>query len=176
MNRHASCLALAAAGLALSATLPLAAQDSMQPAAAAFDKLKALSGDWVDVDGSMGMKDQVAVSYRVTGGGNAVVETLFGGTPMEMTTVYHKDGRHIALTHYCAAGNQPRMRAATTDGKSLVFDFDGGTNLDPAKDGHMHAGRIDFLGEDRVKAQWYGWAGGKPSSHSPTFNLARRKA
>ena len=48
------------------------------------------------------MKDQVAVSYRVTGRGNAVVEPLFAGTPMEMTTVYDKDGWQVVLTHYCA--------------------------------------------------------------------------
>jgi hypothetical protein len=176
MNRHTSWLAIAAAALALSAPVFVHAQDAAQPAVAAFDQLKAMAGDWIDVDGSMGMKDQVAASYRVTGGGSSVVETLFGGTPKEMTTVYHKDGRQIALTHYCAAGNQPRMRATTTDGKSLVFDFDGGTNLDPATDGHMHAGRIDFLGADRVKAQWIGWNKGKPSGQPLTFNLARKKA
>jgi hypothetical protein len=174
MNRYARWLAVA--GFALSAPLLAVAQDAAQPAAAAFDKLKAMAGDWIDVDGSMGMKDRIAVSYRVTGGGNSVIETLFAGTPMEMTTVYYKDGRHIALTHYCAAGNQPRMRATTTDGESLAFDFDGGSNLDPAKDSHMHAGRIDFLGPARVKAVWTGWSNGKPSAHSPTFNLARKKA
>lgn len=175
MQRLVSGLAIAATALALTTSSSACAQDTTRPAVAAFDKLKAMAGEWIDVDGSMGMKDQIAARYRVTGGGNAVIETLFGGTPMEMTTVYHKDGRHVTLTHYCAAGNQPRMRATTTDGTSLVFEFDGGTNLDPAKDGHMHSGRIDFLGADRVKAQWTGWANGKPSAHSPTFNLARKQ-
>ena len=164
-----------AAVVVAACSCAVAVAQSPQPAAAAFDKLKAMAGDWVDVDGSMGMKDRVAASYRVTGGGNSVVETLFGGTPMEMTTVYYKDGRHVALTHYCAAGNQPRMRATTTDGASLRFEFDGGSNLDPAKDGHMHAGRIEFVSADRVKAQWQGWEGGKPSAHSPTFDLARKR-
>jgi hypothetical protein len=164
----AGVVALALASVAL-------AQNAPQPAAASFDKLKALAGDWVDLDGAFGMKDRVAVTYRVTGGGNAVVETLFAGTPAEMVTVYHKDGSHVVLTHYCAAGNQPRMRAKTSDGSTLAFDFDGGTNLDPAKDGHMHAGRIEFLGADRVRAQWIGWDQGKPSGHSPTFNLERKK-
>ena len=72
--------------------------------------------------------------------GNSVIETLFGGQPHEMTTVYYKDGRHIALTHFCAAGNQPRMRATTTDGRSLVFEFDGGSNLDPAEGRSHHGG------------------------------------
>jgi hypothetical protein len=165
-----------AIALFFTAALATPLSSAQQPAVVAFDKLKALSGDWIDVDGAFGMKDKVAVTYRVTGGGTSVVETLFAGTPHEMTTVYYKDGTHVALTHYCSAGNQPRMRATTTDGSSLDFAFDGGTNFDPAKDGHMHAGRIDFLGPDRVKAQWIGWDKGKPSAHSPTFTIARKKA
>jgi hypothetical protein len=168
---------LRAAALALVLVAhPSHAQSSEQPAAASFDKLKALAGDWIDLDGAFGMKGQVAVTCRVSGGGSTVIETLFAGTPHEMLTVYHKDGSHIALTHYCSAGNQPRMRAKTTDGSSLAFDFDGGTNLDASSDVHMHASRIEFLGPDRVRAQWIGWAKGKPSGHSPTFNLARSKS
>jgi len=172
MNAFIRC---AIAAIALLVPVLVGAQ-AEQPAATVFDKLKSMAGDWIDVDGSMGMKDKVAASYRVTGGGNAVVETLFGGTPMEMTTVYSRDGSHVVLTHYCAAGNQPRMRAVTTDGTSLVFEFDGGSNLDPAKDGHMHNGRIHFVSPGRMKAQWYGWDKGKPSAHMPAFNLARKAA
>jgi hypothetical protein len=165
------------AALAALVTPPsLRAQAEAQPAAVAFDKLKALAGDWIDQDGAFGMKGKVAVTYRVTGGGSTVIETLFVGTPHEMTTVYHKDGRHVVLTHYCAAGNQPRMRATTTDGRSLAFDFDGGTNLDPAKDGHMHAGQVEFVDADHVRATWIGWDKGKPSGHSPTFSLERKKS
>jgi hypothetical protein len=160
---------------ALAVPAVLMAQSDPQPAAAAFDKLKALAGDWVDVDGAVGMKGKVAVTFRVTGGGSTVIETLFAGTPHEMVTVYHKDGRHVVLTHYCAAGNQPRMRATTTDGRSLAFDFDGGSNLDPAKDGHMHSGHVEFVDADRIRATWFGWANGKPSAHQPVFNLERKK-
>lgn len=173
VRRHVATLASLAL---LAVAAPTDAQGDALPAAAAFDKLKALAGDWIDLDGAFGMKGKVAVSYRVTGGGSTVVETLFVGLPHEMTTVYHRDGRHVVLTHYCAAGNQPRMRATTTDGRTLEFDFDGGTNLDPAKDGHMHSGRIEFLDGDRIRATWVGWDKGKPSEHSPVFNLERRKS
>lgn len=163
--------------LAFAALLavPALAAHAQQPAASAFDRLKALAGEWIDTDGAFGMKGQVAVTYRVTGAGSAVVETLFAGTPHEMVTVYHRDGNDLVLTHYCAAGNQPRMRAKTADGNRLVFQFDGGTNLDPAKDGHMHDGWIEFVGADEVRAQWNGWTKGKPSEHSPRFQLARRR-
>lgn len=146
------------------------------PAATAFERLKALSGDWIDTDGTFGKKGEVAVTYRISGGGTAVVETLFAGQPHQMTTIYHKEGSDIVLTHYCSAGNQPRMRAKTVAGNVLEFDFDGGTNLDPSRDGHMHSGRIEWIGADQIRAQWSGWQGGKPSAHNPLFKLARKKS
>jgi hypothetical protein len=79
------------------------------------------------------------------------------------------------LTHYCAAGNQPRMRAKTFAGDAFAFDFDGGTNLDPARDSHMHAGRIEFLGPDRIRSRWIGWDKGGPSGQPVVFELERRK-
>jgi len=160
--------------------LPVAsAGDAAAPAGDSFEKLKALAGDWIDVDGGFGMKDQVAVRYRTTGNGSAVVETLFSGTPTEMMTVYHKDGGDLVLTHYCSGGNQPRMRAkggASATGDVLAFDFDGGTNLDPSKDPHMHSCRIEFLGPDEVKGEWQGWAQGKADAgHVARFHLKRKK-
>ena len=166
----------AIAAVALLATPPvLRAQAEAQPAASAFDRLKALAGDWIDLDGAFGMKGKVAVTYRITGGGSTVIETLFAGAPHEMTTVYHKDGRHVVLTHYCAAGNQPRMRATTTDGRTLAFDFDGGTNLDPARDSHMHSARFEFVSADEIRGEWVGWNEGKPSDHVVKFHLVRKK-
>ena len=169
--RSTARVAIAAALLGI---LPLGL-NAQQPAATAFERLKSLAGEWVDLDGALGKQGQVAVTYRVTGAGSAVVETLFAGTPHEMVTVYHKDGSDLVLTHYCAAGNQPRMRARAADGNRIVFQFDGGSNLDPAKDGHMHDGWIEFVNEHEVRAQWNGWANGKPSAHSPRFHLSRKR-
>ena len=39
------------------------------------------------------------------------------------------------MTHYCALGNQPRMKAdPTAPANQLRFKFAGGCNIDPAKD------------------------------------------
>jgi hypothetical protein len=116
----------------------------------------------------------VEVDYRLTGGGTAVVETRFKGTPHEMVTVYHCDGPDIVLTHYCAAGNQPRMRLATPGARELVFEFDGGTNLDPKKDGHMHVGRLELVDADHLKTRWSYYSGGK-LDHDAQFEIARVK-
>ena len=146
-------------------------------ASAAFDRMKSLVGDWVDADGSMGMKGQVAVSYRMTGGGTAVMETLFAGTPHEMLTVYYRDGDALVATHYCSSGNQPHLRAKTITADSVDFDFDGGTNVDPSKDAHIHSAHFQFLSADEIHADWLGWSGGKEdAAHAARFHLARKKA
>jgi hypothetical protein len=156
----------------LAATLAVA-QDSA-PAASAFERFKALAGEWIDVDGVAGPKGAVLATYRLTGAGTAVVETLFPGSKHEMTTVYHRDGRDLVLTHYCAGGNQPRMRARTVTGNTVAFAFDGGTNFDPAVDAHMHEAQIEFISAHEVRARWQSWDKGQPAPHAPSFRLQRK--
>ena len=53
-----------------------------------------------------------------------LMETLDGDHGATMITMYAPDGAAMLATHYCAAGNQPRMRATgSPDGKSLAFEF-----------------------------------------------------
>jgi len=57
----------------------------------------------------------MSASYYITGNNSAVVENLTtGGTP-NMTSVYHLDGADLRMTHYCGAGNQPRLKAERID-------------------------------------------------------------
>lgn len=182
-------LVLSTTLVALAAAIPLAAAEETkhEPAptpapapagsgAAALDRLKALAGDWVDADGSPEMKGKIAVTYHVTGAGSAVVETLVPGTPHEMVSVYHRDGDDLVMTHYCAAQNQPRMRAKTFTGNVIALDFDGGTNLDPAKDMHIHGVRIELLGPDEIREEWIGWNGGKLVTPATKFHLKRKSS
>lgn len=143
--------------------------------AAALEKLKALAGEWVEVEPKTAPAGAVAESYRVTGAGSALVSTLAGGTPYEMVSVYHRDGNDLVMTHYCAAQNQPRMRAKKAEGNVVALDFDGGTNVDPAKDMHIHAVRIELLGPDEIRETWVGWKGGKPEEPPLTLHLKRKK-
>ena len=143
--------------------------------AAALEKLKALAGDWVEVEPKLGPAGGVASSYRVTGAGSAVVSTLAPGTPHEMVSVYHRDGNDLVMTHYCAAQNQPRVRAKTVTGNVIAMDYDGGTNLDPARDVHIHAVRIEILGPDELRETWIGWKDGKPEEPPLVLHLKRKK-
>jgi hypothetical protein len=137
-----SAAAAFALGAALAIRAPLAADPShpapVAKASPALDRFRALAGEWSGSGGEMG---DFTATWRVTGGGSAVVETLFPGTPHEMVTVYHADGDDLVLTHYCALGNQPRMRAraaSSAAGSAFAFEFDGGSNIDPEHDEHMH--------------------------------------
>src|SRR5262249_42997613 len=172
----AGVILLTTAGAAEHCTKTACSADDAKSVAAAFGRLKELVGDWRttspkdDAD-----KTKVAVRYHLTAGGSAVVETLFPGEDMEMVTVYHRDGDQLMMTHYCQAGNQPRMRTKSVDDTSeLVFDFAGGTNLDPAKDLHMHGYRVRFVDSNHLQARWEYYRDGK-SAGKHEFDLVRIK-
>jgi hypothetical protein len=75
---------------------------------AVFDKLRALSGDWEGTVAWTGQPaSEIAAQYSVTGKRSAVVEQLSN----EMTSVYYLDGTDLRMTHFCAAQNQPRLKA-----------------------------------------------------------------
>ncbi len=145
----------------------------------AFAKLKSLEGSWNNKtshgDGH-GPASDSKVTYRLTGAGSALVETDFPGSDHEMISVYHLDKDELRMTHYCAAGNQPRLkldRAASTPTR-LVFAFDGGTNFDPAKDMHIHSLTLEFRDGGNVDADWDAFAGGK-KVETAHFALSREK-
>ena len=144
------------------------------PAIQGFEKLKALEGDWIDVEGIFGEKGKVAVTYRVTGGGHTVVETFPVGTANEMVTIYHLDGNNLVLTHYCTSNTQPRMTSTGLQGNTLAFDFAGGANIDPVKTSHMHGAMIEFVSADEIKATWQNWNHGK-ADHAATFRVVRKR-
>ncbi len=78
-----------------------------------FNLLKALVGDWQGSYEWLGKnrKGPINARYYLTGNGTAVVEDLIVDGNANMTTVYHLDGADLRATHYCAAGNQPRLKA-----------------------------------------------------------------
>ena len=82
-----------------------------------FDELKALDGTW---EGTVKNGQPVEVDYRLTAGGSALMSEIKGKD--DMITMFHLDGDRLLMTHYCGAGNQPRMVAsASPDGKTVHF-------------------------------------------------------
>ena len=152
--------------LAFLATTALCANAAVAPDAA-FASIKKLQGDWRGPAMMKGMPKAHSV-FRVTAGGSAVEETIFPGTKMEMLSIYHMDKGNLLMTHYCAIGNQPRMKlnTRTSTASELVFDFAGGTNLNPRRDVHMHSQRIILprpskAGPQKLTTSGTSWEGGK---------------
>ena len=71
----------------------------------------------------------IETSYRVVSKGSALVETFTSTSGKETVTVYHRDGRALMLTHYCAQGNQARLKATEATREKVVFMFLDATNV-----------------------------------------------
>jgi len=130
----------------------------------AFTKLKMLEGKWDEAEYGR------VIEYRLTGKGSALIEEFVGDPPM--TSVYHMDGEDLRLTHYCNAGNQPRMIAADYDADSLHFDFTGVSNLKAPDAYHTRTLSIEFIDEHHVVLQFTGRKEGRKIV--TTHTLTRR--
>jgi hypothetical protein len=132
-------------------------------AAAAFEKLKTLAGDWQSKS-TKGWTEKE--SYQVIAGGSVVMETSYGAHPNEwMATMFHMDGPNLMLTHYCVARNQPRLRATeiSDDLSQMTFTFLDGTNLPSRDKGHMDKLVMRLEGKDSFFSRWTWYQDGKES-------------
>ena len=150
-------------------------QPAQSEAQKSFTQMKDLAGTWqgpVTVDPpqpDMNTDKPVQISLRVTSRGNALVhEMQEEGTPLDPkkydhpVTMFYLDQNRLLLTHYCDAGNRPRMVARTSpDGKRVEFDFldlAGGTEY-----GHMHHAVFTTIDADHHIEDWtYMLPGDKP--------------
>jgi hypothetical protein len=134
------------------------------PTNAALEKMKTLVGTWVAADENGKPTDQVVSVIKLTAGGSAIHETLFPGQEHEMISMYTVDGADFIMTHYCMLGNQPRMKADPKSAANQIrFQFAGGSNLDPAKDKHMHAATLTIVDPDHIEIEGLGWENGAPA-------------
>src|SRR6185369_329758 len=106
--------------------------------------------------------------------GSSVVSEITGPED-NMISVFNMDKDRLLMTHYCGAGNQPRMVASTSpDGKILTFDFVDGTNIMPSQAGHMRELVVSMPDGDHHREQWvFATTDGKEMKE--TFELTRKK-
>jgi hypothetical protein len=157
------------------------AQSDAQPSNAqkSFAKIKTLAGSWeghvttvpqrAEIEGKL-----MQVSLRVTSMGNALVHEMTGaGRPDDPITMLYLDGDRLLLTHYCDAGNRPRMAGKMSpDGKTVEFDFldvDGSTQY-----GHMHHAVFTALDANHHTEDWTYMEPGDKPVHAH-FDLQRTK-
>ena len=152
----------------------------------AFDKLKTLAGSWegrvttAPPQPAMGDGALTDISLRITSRGNAMVhEMKEAGTADDPArydhpvTMFYLDSDRLLLTHYCDAGNRPRMSGKmSSDGKTVEFEFldlSGGTQY-----GHMGHAVFTFVDANHHIEEWtYLMPGDKPV-HA-RFELQRTK-
>jgi hypothetical protein len=145
------------------ATAPVgrAAGTGGDEAGAAFERLKALAGEWKG-DAASG---NATLSYEVIAGGTAIIERESGDGRPTMMTMYHRDADRLLLTHYCMAGNQPRMQARYDRAKNeIVFEFVDATNLTSPDATHMHNVTIHFVDDNQIETAWQLYQKGKATT------------
>ncbi len=144
-----------------------------------FDVLRTLAGSWEgsltttppspEVNGT-----HMKVQIRVTSRGNALMhEMTMAGRPDDPITMLYLDGERLMLTHYCDAGNRPRMAGkASGDGKSVAFevlDVSGSTQR-----GHMADTVFTIVDANHHIEEWtFLFPGQKPMTGR--FDLQRTK-
>ena len=109
------------------------------------------------------------VSFK-TIGNSSVMQTFAAGTPAEMISMYHQNGKsELIHTHYCAIGNQPSMAFVDTGEEGVIdFKFTEGTNMDVNVDPHAHNSYMKIIDEDTYITRTENWGGGKLTSYRYT--------
>ena len=133
-----------------------------------FLRLKSLAGDWTGTfewSGARTGTGTMNASYYLTGGGSALVENLISDGAPVMTSVYHLDGPGLRMTHYCAAQNQPRLKAERIDSEQGVIDFGfvDITNLKSADGPHVHGLELRLIDPNHITVTFLFQGGGKES-------------
>ena len=136
---------VATAAVALPQEMKMPAPKTSGPqsdAQKAFEIMKTMAGSW---EGNIvGMSTHITI--RVTSSGNAILHEATGpGRPDNPITMFYVDGDRLLLTHYCDAGNRPRMVGKISpDGKTVEFDFlDVSGSTDRGMMNHMVFTMID---------------------------------
>lgn len=140
----------------------------------AFETLKSLAGTWTGKAMTGDMKDKtVQTKFRVTSGGSAVEEVLLPGTEHEMVDMYFPDGDGVTMVHYCAMGNQPRLKLNSAKGKKLEFTYVDGTNIPSPDSPHMSDLTLTVKG-DKLTQDWY-HSGDPKHADATTFVFTREQ-
>lgn len=131
-----------------------------------FAKMQSLAGQW---EGKVSttpptpeVQDKSAqVVLRVTSMGNALLHELqVEGRKDDPITMFYVEDDRLMLTHYCDAGNRPRMTGKLLpDGNAVNFEF---VDISGDPTFHMHDSRFTIVDANHHIEEWTFMMGGKP--------------
>ena len=162
---------------ACQSTAPMVHPDAVSSRdAELLGEISKLAGEWEMPDESG--QTQLALVFAVSSAGSSVREIMFPGSEHEMTNLYHMDGDVLVCTHYCAAGNQPRMVATaatkTDEGTELRFELDSVSNLREGHDHYMGNLTVTLLDDGRLRQVWRSYDRDGELAEPMTFLLTRK--
>jgi hypothetical protein len=154
-------------GIAMAALA--AAVCGAAPGNTAWEEMKTLVGTWEGREGDQ----RVSVTYTLVSNGTSLMESLSGEHDVNMITMYTPDADSVVATHYCAIGNQPRMRAvAAGTPKTLDFQFIDATNV-RGDELVMRRLVVTFQDANHFTQAWTERSGGKEETR--VFAYARKR-
>ncbi len=136
-----------------------------------FEDLTALEGSW---DSTGPTEEPVTTTFEVTSAGTVVRERMMAGTDHEMTNMYSLDGNSLVMTHYCAGGNQPRMRAHALENGEVAFRFDHVNDLKSIDEVFMGKMTLRYIDEDHIEQHWKALRRGEVD-HEMVITLKRQR-
>jgi hypothetical protein len=94
-----------------------------------------------------------------------------------MTSAYHLDNGDLRVTHYCAAQNQPRLKAERLDlaGGAIDFALVDVTNLASPDAGHVESIALRLLDDQHLTITFGFVAGPKTSQEHISLERVSRK-
>jgi len=132
---------------------------------AAFDTFKSLQGSWAIQSQEKTLP--IEMTYEVGSNGSIVTER-FG---KELSVIY-RDGQSLLMTHFCNAGNQPRLRLKDSSQPGVMeFEMFDITNLKSPDAAHVERVIYRIIGDKKVDLEIV-WLEGK-SETSEKYTLTR---
>ena len=145
--------------------LILAASAALGSSETAFETFRGFEGGWAIRSGRNSLPIQM--TYEIGSKGSIVTEQ-FG----KELSVFYRDGQSLLMTHFCNAGNQPRLRLRE-NGQPGVFEFEmfDITNLQSADADHVE--RVIYrIIDDKTMYLEIVWKNGK-SEKTEKYTLTR---
>lgn len=162
-------LSFVVAVLAMGCALCFHAEEKLS-AQKTFESLQALVGDW---EAKLESGQAITVNYKMMSNSSIMVETFTTPSGKQTISVYHMDDAHLLLTHYCAQGNQPRLRLnlKRSTPKKFAFEFYDATNLSSKDAEHMIFLEAELVDQGHFN-QTYTYRAGK-EQETTTLRFAR---